>query len=176
MPQPAHAGEPALGKRFIALLRSVLGQDLAQREAVIDGAVSIMEIPGLSDKVAKLHSFETPRRPVNLGDRASPCLRRESRGEGFTERAVEAGIVGNDEIGGVDKSPHLRDIDHLTGITDGRHGGRPGHSLLEGPSLDADRALYLVDTVNRTISYAIPLFHPHGLDKDCLKRLNQSID
>jgi hypothetical protein len=50
------------------------GEDLQERETVIDRAMTIMKIARLPDQVAELGAFISPRRPVDLGVGASPGL------------------------------------------------------------------------------------------------------
>ena len=104
-----------LGKRRTLGAVVSAGDHLEQREAVIDGAVSIVEIAALPDQVAELRSFIAAALPVDLGNRARPCFARKELVEGFAERPVEAGVVGDHEVGRLDDGPDRRHVEHLAG-------------------------------------------------------------
>jgi hypothetical protein len=118
-------------------------QYLQQREAVVDSSVSDMKITTLIDEITELGSLISPGAPIDLGIGTGPGLADKDRGEGLAERPVEAGIVGNDEIGGLDERTNRRHVDHLAedhGIGDaGQPGdiGRDRDARLLQPAVDA---------------------------------------
>jgi hypothetical protein len=86
-----------------------------QCEAVIDRPMATMEIARLADQVTELGPLETARRPVNFRHGASPGLIGKDWREGFAERPVETGIVGNDQISRLDEGFQNGNVDHLPG-------------------------------------------------------------
>jgi hypothetical protein len=107
--------------------------------AIVDGAVSGMEVAGAVKQIAELRACEAVLLPIDLGRAASPGLVLEGRPVSFGELSVEAAVVRDHDGRVFDECRHLRVVDavagdHLVGDARKRHdfvGDRSGR-LVEG--------------------------------------------
>ncbi len=135
-------------------------QYLQQGKAVVDGPVSDMKIATLVDEMTELGSFISPDAPIDLGIGTSLGLSGKDGGEGLAKGPIEAGIVGNDEIGRLDERTHRRHVDHLAedhGVGDAGQPcnvGRDRNARLLQPAIDAgdiaDLAVFIEGEADQT--------------------------
>jgi hypothetical protein len=83
--------------------RQGLPKDFQKGETIIDRTVAIVETSGLADQIAEFAALEAARGPFDFCDRTGLRLVDEDRQECLAEWTVEAGVVGDDEVGWLDQ-------------------------------------------------------------------------
>jgi hypothetical protein len=105
-------------------------QHLQKSVAVLHGPMALMKPAALRQKIAQLRPFKAKAAPCDLGMRAGPSLDLEGSCQALTERPVEAGGMGNDQVGWLDEALDSLKIERLASHQFWRDPGQTGSVAL----------------------------------------------
>jgi hypothetical protein len=76
-----------------------MSEDLDERMAIVDCAMSVVEIPDVGQEITELGSAEAVLAPVDLGLGAGPVLMLEDWRQPLRKLPVKGGVMGDDDVG-----------------------------------------------------------------------------